>query len=158
MNVRCIYCYTEAKSSCSNSCSAAIPAIDWTQHDPFDRARVAARDTAAAGVPLMRQGERREEAERDRFCGGKVSMSWMERAGYMLDGELSIENLEKQLSSLYAAITSCGASPPHMPPPPPPPGSPLASAGPAVWGPGAWNPDNNGGIDRCAWDGQLQLP
>lgn len=66
----------------------------------------------------MRQGERREEAERDRFCGGKVSMSWMERAGYMLDGELSIENLEKQLSSLYAAITSCGASPPHMPPRP----------------------------------------
>lgn len=40
-------------------------------------------------------------------------MSCMERAGYMLDGELSIENLEKQLSSRYAAITSCGASPPN---------------------------------------------
>lgn len=40
----------------------------------------------------------------------------------------------------------------------PSPSSPLASAGPAVWGPGAWDPGNNGGIDRCAWDGQLQLP
>ena len=80
VNVQCIYRYTEAKSTCSNGCSSAIPAIDWTQHDPSDRARVAAPHTAAAGVPLMRQGERWEEAEKTDSAEGKCQWAgWRER-------------------------------------------------------------------------------
>lgn len=65
-------------------------------------------------VSLMRQCEGHDEAKRDILRKESVNeLNGESRC--MLDAELSIDTLEKQLFSLCAAITSCGASPhPHF--------------------------------------------
>lgn len=50
-----------------------------------------------------------------------------------------------KLSNVSADLTSCEAT---FPSPPPPPSEPLR----------LWPPGNNGGIDYCAYDDQLQSP
>lgn len=146
-----MYWWIETRCTHSDSWNTEIPAVDWTLYDPLT-GLVWQHEKRRRRSPINEAGWEMVWGRKTASVEGKCQWAgWREQ---MHVGVRAVDrHLDKQLSSLCAAITSCGASPL-----PPPSSSPLASAGPAVWGLGAWNPGNNGGIDLCAWDGQLQLP